>query len=219
MLGQLTPRRQTVVASEIAAKIEQLPLREGSSFAEGQLLIAFNDTLQQAQLKRAAASHTAAARTAVANEKLRALNSIGQVEYELSVAELAKASAELAYAEAMLSKCRILAPYAGRVAELRVREKEFAQVGQALFEIIDADLPEIEFIVPSHTLAWLAIGQPVTVRIEETGLEHPARIDRIGARVEPVSRTIKVVATFTGNPEGLVAGMSGSITLAAPLAP
>lgn len=215
--SQLTAREHAVISSEIAAKIDRMPLREGGTFKKGDLLVAFDDTLQQAQLKRAKAAYEAADRTLAANERLLALKSIGELEYELSKTETTKAGAELSYSEAMLAKCRILAPYAGRVAATHVRDKEFVQAGQPLLEIIDDAVPELEFIAPSAWLAWLAVGQSLTVSIDETARDYPAVIERIGARVDPVSRTIKIVATFTGQPAGLTAGMSGSIHLQPPV--
>lgn len=209
--AQLTARRYAVISAEIGAKIDRVPLREGASFKEGDLLLAFDDALQQAQAKRARAALNVAQRTVAANEKLLALKSIGQLEFEVSQAELIKAEAELAYAETMLAKCRVTAPFAGRIAELRVREKEFIQAGQPLFELIDAAVPELEFIAPSSWLAWVAAGQPVTVHIDETNRDYPAVVERIGAKVDPVSRTVKIVATITGARPELIAGMSGSV--------
>jgi RND family efflux transporter MFP subunit len=217
--AQLTARRYAVISAEIGAKIDRIPLREGASFKEGDVLLAFDDALQQAQVKRARASLSVAQRTVAANEKLLALKSIGQLELEISQSEFVKAEAELAYAETMLAKCRITAPFAGRIAELRVREKEFIQAGQPLFELIDAAVPELEFIAPSSWLGWVTVGQPLVVRIDETNRDYPAVVERIGAKVDPVSRTVKIVATLTGARPELIAGMSGSVRVPAPTAP
>lgn len=214
--AQLTARRYAVISAEIAAKIDRLPLREGASFKEGDVLLAFDDALQQAQVTRARATLDIARRTVAANEKLLALKSIGQLELETSRAELTKAEAELSYAKTMLAKCRVTAPWPGRIAELRVREKEFIQVGQPLFELIDAAVPELEFIAPSSWLGWVSVGQTLTVRIDETNRDYPALVERIGAKVDPVSRTVKIVATFAGDRPELIAGMSGSVRVPAP---
>lgn len=214
--SQLTAREHATISSEIAAKIDRLPLREGGAFKAGDVLVAFDDTLQQAQVIRAKAAHEAAVRTLAANERLLALKSVGELECELAKAEATKAAAELSFAEAMLAKCRILAPYAGRIAELQVREKEFVQVGEPLFEIIGDGVPELEFIAPSKWLAWLEPGHALTVTIDETGRDYPAVIDRVGAKVDPVSRTVKVIASITGDHPELTAGMSGGINISPP---
>lgn len=217
--AQLAPRRCAVLSAEIPARIDRMPLREGAAFRTGDTLVQFDDTLQRAQLSRAAAALEAARSTFAANEKLFALKSIGQVELEVSQAEVRKASAEVAYAEAMLAKCRVAAPYDGRVAELKARENEFAQPGQALLEIIDGETPEAECIAPSAWLSNLSPGRPVIVSIDETGRSYPAVIDRVSPRVEPVSRTVKIVARFAGRHPELAPGMSGTLALSATVSP
>ena len=54
-----------------------------------------------------------------------------------------------------LGKCQISAPYAGRIAEQKIREQQYAQAGQPLLDIIDDSVLELEFLVPSRWLSWL----------------------------------------------------------------
>ena len=209
---QLVARRSAVLSSEISARILEIHVREGDVFAAGDPLVTFDDALQRAQVDRAQASLFAAEHSQATQQRLLTLNSSGQIEVDLAAAELGKARAELAYAAAMLAKCRIVAPFAGRAAEQKARAQEYTQIGQPLLEIIDRDLPEIECIVPSSWLSWLQPGQVFSVRIEETGRTYPATLQRIGARVDPVSQTIKLVAIPPGEHPELMAGMSGFIT-------
>ena len=59
--AQLLPRRYTTLAAEIGAKVNALPVAESDAFAEGQLLIGFDCSLQQTQLQKAQAEMDAAA--------------------------------------------------------------------------------------------------------------------------------------------------------------
>jgi RND family efflux transporter MFP subunit len=211
--AQLTARHSAVLAAEISAKVSQLHVLEGGSFNAGDPLVSFDSALQVAQLERARAVLAAAETSAAANQRLLALHSIGQVEAELSETEVQKARAELAVAEAMLAKCRIKAPFSGRVAEQRVHEQEFVQPGQALIEIVDDAVPQIDFIAPSKWLAWLKPGLPLQVRIDDTGRTYTALIERIGAKADPVSQSVKVVAALTEPHAELMPGMSGSIVI------
>jgi len=214
--AQLSPRRFTTVAAEIGAKISRLPVQEGGSFRAGQLLVGLDCSLQQAQLQKARAALSAAERTFVANKRLNELNSIGKVELDVSESEVSKARAEVSLMTVSLEKCQVAAPFAGRVAEQRVREQQYVQPGQPLLDIIDDSVLELEFIVPSHWLAWLKPGYAFQVRIDETGKSYPAKVLRLGARVDPVSQSVKTVAAIDGNFRELMAGMSGKVTVAAP---
>jgi RND family efflux transporter MFP subunit len=214
--AQLSPRRYTSLSAEIGAKVDRIAVREGERFNAGQTLISFDCTLQSAQSQRANASMSAAEKLVAANRRLAELNSVGHLELDTAEAELAKARADVALTDATLSKCNIVAPFSGRVAEQKLREKQFAQAGQPILDIIDDSSLELEFIVPSRWLAWLKPGHQFRVRIDETTDTYPAKITRLGARVDPVSQSVKIAAVIDGHFPQLIAGMSGRVELAPP---
>lgn len=214
--AQLTPRRYTTLAAEIGAKINRLAVPEGGRFRAGETLIEFDCSLQQAQMNRTRAAETAAERTWNANKRLNELNAVGKVELDLSQAEVAKAHADVAANAAILSKCSVAAPFAGRIAEQKVREQQYVQPGQPLLDILDDSALELEFIVPSKWLVWLKPQQTFQVEIDETGKRYPAKVQRIGARVDPVSQSVKLSAVVDGRFGELVAGMSGRVVMAPP---
>ena len=214
--AQLSPRRYTTLAAEIGAKVSRLPVAEGGQFKSGSTLVSFDCSLQQAQLQKARGALQAAEKVYAANRRLAEMQSIGRVELDVSEAEVIKNKAEVSAMGAMLAKCHVAAPFAGRIAEQKVREQQFVQPGQALLEILDDSVLELEFIVPSKWLAWLKPGHAFQVVIDETAKAYPAKVLRIGARVDPVSQSVKLAAAIDGKFPELVAGMSGRIALAPP---
>lgn len=214
--AQLAPRRYTTLAAEIGAKVQRLPVPEGGAFRQGQALVQFDCSLQQAQLNKAQAALAAADKLYQANKRLAELNSVGAVELDTSQAEVLKARAEVSASQTLIGKCAIAAPYAGRIAEQKIREQQYAQAGQALLDIIDDSALELEFIVPSRWLAWLKSGTAFQVRIDETGKTYPAKVQRVGARVDPVSQSIKINAAIDGRFTDLIAGMSGQVLMKPP---
>lgn len=214
--AQLSPRQFTTLAAEIGAKINRIPTAEGGSFKQGQILVSFDCALHQAQLSKAQATLNAASATWTANKQLSTLNSIGKVELDVSESEVMKNRAEVAAMRTMLAKCTITAPFSGRIADQKVREQQFVQPGQAVLEIIDDSVLELEFIVPSKWLAWLQPGYSFQVFIDETAKAYPAKLLRIGAKVDPVSQSVKLVATIDGKFNDLISGMSGRVSLAPP---
>lgn len=214
--AQLSPRRYTTLAAEIGAKISRLPVPEGDAFKLGQTLVVFDCSVPAAQLNKARAALAAAQTTYSANQRLIETGSVGKVEVDISGAEVSKNRAEVAANAAVLAKCSVAAPYAGRVAEQKVREQQYVQPGQALLEIIDDSVLELEFIAPSRWLAWLRMGYVFLVRIDETNKSYPAKVLRIGAKVDPVSQSVKIAAAIDGKFPELIAGMSGKVLLAPP---
>ncbi len=213
MRAQLSPKRYTTLSAELGAKIERITVKEGERFKAGQLLIQFDCALQTAQLDKARAQLAAAENTFGGNRRLAELNAVGLVELKNSETEVMKAKADAAYLRATLDRCRITAPFSGRAGEQKAREQQFVQAGQAMLEILDDSELELEFIVPSRWLTWLNTGHRFTVLIEDTGKSYPARILRIAARADPVSQSVKAMATIDGRYPELVAGMSGRVQL------
>lgn len=214
--AQLMPRRYTTIAAEIGAKVSALPVPEGGAFRAGQVLVSYDCSLQRAQMDKAEAELDAATQTYKANQRLEQLNSVGQLELDLSRSAVNKARAELGATQVVMAKCEVAAPYAGRVAEQRVRELQFVQAGQPLLDILDDSVLELELLVPSAWLRWVRPGGSFEVQIDETRKTYPARFTRIGARVDPVSQSVKVVAAIHGRFPELMAGMSGKVLITLP---
>lgn len=214
--AQLLPRRYTTLAAEIGAKINRLPVPEGDAFRAGQLLVSFDCTLQQAQLQKAQAELDGAEQTLKSNLRLAELSSVGQLELDLSRSSVSKAQAEIGAHRAVIGKCGVTAPFSGRVAEQKVREQQYVQPGQVMLDIIDDSVLELEFLVPSSWLSWLKVGAKFQVQIDETRKSYPAKFIRIGARVDPVSQSVKVAAAIEGKFPELIAGMSGRVQVAQP---
>lgn len=214
--AQLTPQHYTILGSEMNAIISRITAKEGERFQAGQTLVELDCGMQRAQLKRAQAALSAANHTYQANQTLLSLHSVGQLELDLSSDEVAKAKADVSLMETTLQKCAIQAPFSGRVVEQKARAAQYVQAGQAILDILDDSQLELEFIVPSQWLTWLKKDYPFHVVIDETQQSYPAKIMRLGARVDPISQSIKMMGAIEGQYPELMAGMSGRIEMLPP---
>ena len=206
---QLTARYHTVLSAGLSAKVERLPLREGQRFGKGDLLLQLDCAVERAQWKKAKALLHVAARKAEVSRRLAELNSIGQLEQLVAEADAEKASAELEVMEATVKACRIQAPFTGRIASLTVAEHQYVKQGTELMEILGDRQLEVEMIVPSHNLANLEVGERFQVTVDEVGKSYPAKIITLGAKIDPVSQSLKVIAEIDGQFPELLPGMSG----------
>lgn len=207
--AQLTARYSTVLSAEISAAINQLKFREGERFKKGDLLIAFDCSMQQAQLQKAQATAEGAHKTFEVNSRLSELQSVSTLEVDVAKAKLGEANADIALGKAALQKCRIFAPFAGRVVSLSGREHQYMKLGDPIMEIIDDSELELKLIVPSAWMRWLKVGETFRVHIDELGKDYPAEIKNIGASIDPISQTVPVFAYIKGKYTELLTGMSG----------
>jgi membrane fusion protein (multidrug efflux system) len=214
--AQLTARNYTTLSSEASARIDRIATKVGEHFKKGDVLIEFDCVTQRAQVARAKAVATQAEKTAAINQRLANLKSIGQLELDVSRAEVEKAKAELAIADAAASKCVIAAPFSGVTAEQKAQAFQYATPSQPLLEILDDRSLEVELIAPSRWLAWLKPGYAFQVHIDETDKTYRAEITRVGGRVDPVSQTVKVFGEIKDGATELMAGMSGRANIPPP---
>ncbi len=196
---QLSARDAVILSSELAGKIAQLTLREGDGFKKGDTLVAFDCSLNEAQLKKAQAVTESAKKLVQVNKRLKELNSIGELELQTSENKAKEAEADVNYMQASVRKCVISAPFNGRIAKRLVANHQYVNMGTPLLDII----------VPSRWLAWLKPGQTFSIAIEELGKSYGAKVTQIGARIDAVSQTVTITGKIDLNSPELLAGMSG----------
>jgi membrane fusion protein (multidrug efflux system) len=206
---QFIALHETVLSSELAAKISELPFREGDTFNAGQSLVTFDCSLFKAQLNKAEASAQAAHETLSVSERLAKLNSIGALEVQQASAKAKEGDAEAAAMRATVQKCVLVAPFSGRVAKVQAKQYQYVAPGQALLEILNTQQLELQMIVPSRWLAWIAVGDRFSVHVDELDKTFTGRVDRLGARIDPVSQSISLAGRVDGAHLPLLPGMSG----------
>jgi len=97
-----------------------------------------------------------------------------------------------------------------------VNEHESVGPDQKLLSILSDEKLEIELIVPSGWLTWLKKGVEFQFLIDETGLDYKAKVEQLGASVDPVSQTIRVKGGFQSQSSEVLSGMSGTAKFKAP---
>ena len=203
--------QEAVLSSELAARIENIAVKEMQRFKKGDLLIQFDCSLYEAQKDVVSANANGALIKLKSDEQMLQMRSIGKYELELSISEYEKAKSELRIAELNVERCQIKAPFDGAVEEVVVNTFETIQPQVELMKIIQTDILELEMVVSSEWISWLTIGHPIKVYIDEIQKEFNASVSGIGANVDPVSQTIQLKGTITNASPALLPGMSGRV--------
>ena len=203
--------QEAILSSELAARIENIAVKEMQRFNKGDLLIQFDCSLYEAQKDVVSANSNSALIKLKSDEQMLQMRSIGKYELELSISEYEKAKSELRIAELNVERCQIKAPFDGAVEEVTVNTYETIQPQVELMKIIQTDILELEMVVSSEWVSWLKIGHPIKVYIDEIQKEFNASISGIGANVDAVSQTIQLKGTITDASPALLPGMSGRV--------
>jgi membrane fusion protein (multidrug efflux system) len=212
--GIIVAKRQPVISSEIAGRIEKIAFRDGEYFKKGDLLVAFNKQLLSAQKNKVEAELDGAQLKLDNFRQLERLESIGALEVSLAEVEVKKLHAEMEITDIALNRCRIKAPFNGRVVALLVDEYESVGPNQKLLEIISTDELELEVMVPAAWLNWLSPNQTFAVTVDTLSIELEAQIISLGATVDPVSGLLKFRGKFSSTETGLLPGMMATVLFA-----
>lgn len=205
----LVPVIETTLSSRMAGRITAIDIREGERFKKDQPLVKFDCEIQRSHLKKAQAKLLAANKIHESDLQLQSYQSIGDLEVELSAAEVQSASADVAIIRAELKRCQINAPFSGRAVEVLVHPHESVSEHQPLIAILNDRELELQLYIPSWWLSWLKSGDDFSISIDETGKSYPAKVTRLGARVDPASQSLAITARVEGDHAELLAGMSG----------
>jgi membrane fusion protein (multidrug efflux system) len=213
--ARLVPIHAATLSSEIAARIEAVATKVGDHFKKGDVLVSFDCALPNAQLTHAQAVLTEASRTLEISRRAAAQKTTGQLELDIPAAEVLKAKSDLTAAETLVSKCAIAAPFAGITVDQKMHAFEYATPGRPVLDVVDDHAPEVELTVPSRWLGWLKPGAPFQFRVDG-GKSYPAKIVRLGGRVDPASQSAKAIGEVSGEPPELLPGISGRAILTPP---
>lgn len=198
--------------NEIIAPLKLTPFLEGQQFNKGDMLIEFNCARYKAEENAAKASADAAAIEYNTKRRLYKYQAAGKNEVALAATQSAEAQAQLKVQKVRNQSCEFKAPFNGRVVELNAKPHEFPPNDQPLIVIINDTVLEMEMVVSSKWLKWLKPNTVFEVKIDETDTTGLGKIDRFAAEVDPVSQTVKLIASFTQKPDAVLSGMSGAVT-------
>jgi RND family efflux transporter MFP subunit len=203
-------RNQSILSSELAAKVIKIPYRNGESFAKGAVLIEYDCDLIKTQKDKIDAELVGVKIKADSYEEMVKLNSMGELDATLARSEAKKKEAELKMAEITVSKCQVKAPYDGKVLKTIVREYEYVGEQKELMEIVGTKNLEVSIILPSKMITSVSIGQKVSFVADETGTRAEGNVVGISPSADPVSQTFRVRASLNSFGKHLLPGTIGN---------
>lgn len=214
ILVQAWAETETVISSPIVGLVQQLPVRVGTRFDKGEVIVRFECTENEAKAQIAQSELTAASEALEAKIRLKAMDAASEIEVTTAAAQVAKAEAQLKLTQYQVGQCKLSAPFAGYVVRVMGKPYQTTTVGQPLLEIISAGVPKLRVSASSKLFTKIRVGTPLRVTIDETGLSYNAQVSMVNARIDPVNQTFEMEARVQGTAASLLPGMSGTAVLA-----
>lgn len=232
VVGRLTfdRNRHAAISARSEAVVTEVKVDVGDEVAAGQPLVVLTSSAvsaDQARLKAARVRAETATRAAERERRLVTRGISARRSVEEAEQELAAARAEVSAAEAALGiagsviaggegRYSLTAPFKGVVVARSMSPGKTVATGEPLVEVADVSSLWAELDVPEAHAVEVQIGQKVTIVLVASNAPESfaGTITRVGAAVDPQTRSVPVRVQLT-NPKGqLKAGAFVRATIA-----
>ncbi|MCK8515096.1 efflux RND transporter periplasmic adaptor subunit [Methylonatrum kenyense] len=213
-VGTTVARESVDVVAEVAGRITRIGFEEGEQVAEGDVLFELDPVREESELREAQANLRDVEQRLRRARALREDGSVPQAQVDELDASRQAAEARVAVARSRLRDRRLLAPFDGRTGLREVSLGAFVDPGTVLTTLDDLSVVRVDFSVPERFLGALRLGQGVSARnVGFQDREFSGEVARIGTRIDPVTRTIRVQSEFDNEDGDLRPGMFMNVHL------
>ena len=178
------------LTARVDGQVERILVHLGERVGKGQPLVVLSGQTYASRLSRAEAALSYARTSFARIDRLYQTGSASRSEWDRAKQALDVASAQEREAKARLSWTRVVAPFAGRIANRAVHRGDVVRPGAPLLSVIDSSRLEVVAHVPDSLVGNLKIGLPVTFKVEETLMT--GRIRDLSPRSDPLTHTVTV---------------------------
>ncbi len=194
-VGSLKAAESIVLRPEVSGRIARIGFRDGAMVNPGDLLVALDATIPDAELAQAQANRDLALATFRRNQELVEKKFISQQALDASAAALKVQEAAVQLAQAKAAKLRLRAPFRGIVGLRDVSVGSYIKEGEVLVNLEDISSLKVDFRLAETWLGRLQPGQVLELASDALpGKRFSARLEAIDPQIDPAARSIAVRA-------------------------
>lgn len=208
-IGTIVATRSISVRNELPGTVRQVALAPGKIVAAGEVLVALDVSVEQAELQalqaQAHLAETQYARMLRMNQERAA----SDMEVDTARAERDVALAQVERTRAVIDRKTIRAPFRARVGISDVHPGQYLNEGTLLTTLQGVDdVAYVDFTVAQQVAATLREGNQVEVRAAQDSAAFDAKIVAVDARIDPSTRNATVRAQIANRESTLRPGAS-----------
>jgi membrane fusion protein (multidrug efflux system) len=194
-IGTVVATKSITVRNELPGTVRRVNLEPGRIVEPGEVLVALDVSVEQAELKaleaQALLAETQYARMLRMNEERAAAD----MEVDSARAERDVALAQIARTKAVIERKTIRAPFRARIGLSDVHPGQYLNEGTLLTTLQGVDdSTYVDFTVAQQVAASLRAGDEVQIVTRQDSTPVPAKIVAIDARVDRATRNASVRA-------------------------
>jgi len=207
--GSTIPDEEVDLTFESSGKIVAIYFIEGTHVKEGDLLAKINDKPLQAQLKKLETQIPLARDRVYRQRTLLEKDAVSQEAFEQVSTEYEKLMADIDLVKANIAQTELRAPFDGIIGLRTVSEGAYVTPTTMVVKLTKISPLKIEFSIPESYASEVADGTPIIFRMDGAdGREHEykAQVYAVESKVDMVTRTLNVRATYPNLNEAIQPG-------------
>lgn len=210
--GITEPARMVILRAELAGRIVETPIAQGTRVAAGTPLVRLDPRERPERVRELEAKLAQRELEFAAASRLGARGFQAETRVAEARAALEEVRARLAEARAELERTLIRAPFAGRLERRLVEVGDFLEIGQEVAVLVEPRPFLVVARAPESTIGRLVPGLPASARLAD-GRVLEGRLRFVARRAEDATRTFRVELEIADPPEDLEAGMTARLAI------
>lgn len=211
--GSIEANEQVDIRSEVPGLITGIYFQEGSNVSKGQLLLKINDQELQAQLSQALTRQKLTSETEYRAGMLLKKEAISKEEYDIALADLRTAQAQVQVIRAQLAKTSVKAPFSGRIGLRAVSSGDYLTPTTVVARLVNVNPVKLTFSVPEKYSTQIRMNTEFTFNIAGSTKVYTGRVYAIEPGIETATRTLQVRAKAANPASELLPGAFAKINL------
>jgi len=218
-VGSITAVQGVTVTPEIAGTVSEIAFESGAVVAKGDLLVRFDTSTEEAQLKASNAQLEWARVSFERAQKLRTDSTVSQSELDQAEAAWKQAKANADAIQAAIDKKTIRAPFAGKLGIRQINLGEYVDAGKPIVSLQSLTPVYADFSLPQQSLAQIKTGMTVRVALDTyTNKQFEGILTAINPQLDEATRSVRLQATLDNADKMLHPGMFARIEVVLPTA-
>ena len=203
-VGSVSAVQGVTVTPEIAGTISEIAFESGAVVKKGDLLVRFDTSTEEAQLKASNAQLEWTRVTVERTKKLRADSTVSQSEFDQADASWKQAKANADAIQAVIDKKTIRAPFDGKLGIRQINLGEYVDAGKPIVSLQSLSPVYADFSLPQQSLSQIKTGMTVRITLDTyTNKQFEGTLTAINPDLDQSTRSVRLQATLD-NPEQLL---------------
>lgn len=216
-VGSISAVQGVTIAPELAGTVSEIAFESGATVNKGDLLVKFDTSTEEAQLKAANAQLEWAQLTVERNRKLRSDSTVSQSDLDQAEANWKQAKANADAIQAAIDKKTIRAPFAGKLGIRQINLGEYVDAGKPIVSLQALHPVYADFSLPQQDLAQIKTGMTIHVSTDTyTNKQFEGTLTAINPDLDQLTRSVRLQATLENAEQLLRPGMFARVEVVLP---